>query len=100
MERGGSVYILTNYNNTVLYTGVTSRLYYRIMEHKQGVFSNSFTKKYRCNKLVYYELFPTIGEAITREKQIKNWHRAWKVNAINLFNPEWEDLTDRIKDYV
>lgn len=100
MERGGYVYILTNQVNKVLYIGVTSALYYRILEHKEGKYRNAFTTKYCCNKLVYYECFHTIDEAIVKEKQLKNWHRDWKINLINQFNPLWADLTDKVKDMI
>ena len=92
MERGGCVYILTNYSHTVLYIGVTSDLYSRIIQHKEKFYPNSFTAKYNCCKLVYYEQFITIEEAIGKEKQLKNWKRAWKINLINSENPNWEDL--------
>ncbi|MES2445569.1 MAG: GIY-YIG nuclease family protein [Bacteroidota bacterium] len=92
MERGGCVYILTNYSHTVLYIGVTSDLYSRIIEHKEKLYPNSFTAKYNCCKLVYYEQFITIEEAIGKEKQLKNWKRAWKINLINSENPNWDDL--------
>ena len=75
MERGCYVYIMTNFSNTVLYIGVTSRLYYRIIEHKEGKYKNSFSAKYNCHKLVYYESLPSIIEAIHREKQLKNWQK-------------------------
>ncbi|TCC93249.1 GIY-YIG nuclease family protein [Pedobacter frigiditerrae] len=92
MERGGCVYILTNFSHTVLYIGVTSDLYARIIEHKEKFYPNSFTAKFNCNKLVYYEQFSTIEEAIGKEKQLKNWKRAWKINLINAENSNWEDL--------
>jgi len=92
MERGGCAYILTNFSHTVLYIGVTSDLYSRITEHKEKLYPNSFTAKYNCNKLVYYEQFSTIEEAIGKEKQLKNWKRAWKINLVNSENANWEDL--------
>lgn len=92
MVRGGSVYILTNYDNEVLYIGVTSDLFSRIAEHKEKYYPSSFTAKYNCYKLVYYEHFMLIEEAIAKEKQLKNWKRQWKINLINNFNPNWEDL--------
>jgi len=92
MELGGCVYILTNYTHNVLYIGVTSELFFRIKERKEKVHPDSFTSKYNCNKLVYYEQFMTITEAIAKEKQLKNWKRQWKLNLINNFNPNWEDL--------
>ena len=86
MERGGCVYILTNHTNTVLYIGVTSDLYFRIVEHREKKYPDSFTAKYNCSKLVYYEQFESIDEAIAKEKQLKNWKRAWKINLINQHN--------------
>jgi len=75
MERGGSVYILTNISNDVLYIGVTADLFFRLQKHKSKKHRSSFTSKYNCTKLIYYESFTTIDEAISREKQLKNWHR-------------------------
>ncbi|WP_406825167.1 GIY-YIG nuclease family protein [Pedobacter sp. KACC 23697] len=92
MERGGYVYILTNFKHTVLYIGVTSELYFRIKEHKDKCYPNSFSARYNCNLLVFFEQFDSIEEAIIREKQLKNWKRAWKINLINELNPNWEDL--------
>ena len=83
--RKGFVYILTNYKNSVLYIGVTSNLVKRIYEHKFKL-DDSFTKKYNLAKLVYYEVFDDIKSAIEREKQLKNWHREWKINLISDFN--------------
>lgn len=93
MERGGYIYILTNKNNTVLYTGVTSNLTKRLYEHRSGYYPNSFTSKYNVTKLVYYEGFISIDEAIAREKQIKAGSRQKKQDLINAFNPQWNDLT-------
>ena len=92
MELGGCVYILTNFTHTVLYIGVTSELYFRIKEHKEKIYPDSFTAKYNCSILVYFKQFTTIEEAIGKEKQLKNWKRAWKINLINSENPNWEDL--------
>lgn len=75
MERGGHVYILTNVFNTVLYIGVTSDLFSRITEHKSKSQPKSFTAKYNCNKLVYFNVYPTIEEAIGMEKGTKKWNR-------------------------
>lgn len=97
MERGGCVYILTNHTRTVLYIGVTSDLYFRIVEHREKKYADSFTAKYNCSKLVYYEQFDSIEEAIAKEKQLKNWRRTWKINLINQNNPNWEDLFDTIE---
>ncbi|PIU82927.1 MAG: excinuclease ABC subunit C [Elusimicrobia bacterium CG06_land_8_20_14_3_00_38_11] len=87
-----SVYILTNKNNTVLYTGITSNLKKRIYEHKNKIV-NGFSKKYNMNKLVYYEVFETPIEAISVEKKIKGWLRIKKIKLIESINPEWKDLS-------
>ncbi len=87
------VYIMTNKNNTVLYTGVTSDLKERVIQHKQKLHSQSFTARYNICKLVYFEEFEYINEAINREKQIKGGSRRKKIELINKINPEWEDLS-------
>ncbi|MCP4236733.1 MAG: GIY-YIG nuclease family protein [Aestuariibacter sp.] len=87
----GYVYILTNKNNTVIYTGVTSMLEQRIWQHKNQIIEG-FTKKYNCQKLVWFEVSEEIVSAIAREKQIKSWSRKKKVTLINDSNPEWVDL--------
>ncbi|TCC87251.1 GIY-YIG nuclease family protein [Pedobacter frigiditerrae] len=92
MERGGCVYILTNVFNTVLYIGVTSDLFSRIAEHKDKLYPKSFTAKYDCNKLVFYEMYSTIEEAIGMEKRLKKWNRDWKIKLIEKNNPMWLDL--------
>ena len=84
---------MTNDNNTVLYTGVTSNLKERSQEHKNKKHNNSFTARYNIRKLVYFERFNTIGDAIKREKQIKGGSRKRKLDLINITNPEWRDLT-------
>jgi len=94
MYKGGHVYIMTNKTNTVLYTGVTSNLKLRILQHKEKYYKNSFTSRYNVCKLVYYEGFFNIEEAICREKQIKAGSRKKKVDMINSINPEWKDLYD------
>ena len=98
MERGGCVYIMTNKLCTVLYIGVTSNLVARIQEHREHLYPNSFTAKYNCELLVYYEYFGGIVEAINREKEIKKWRREKKENLINAINPHWKNLWDEIKD--
>ena len=85
------IYILTNKNNTVLYTGVTNNLVRRIWEHKSQL-TAGFTKKYNITKLVYYESFDNPTDAIKREKQIKAGSRKKKIELLNKFNPEWKDL--------
>ena len=92
MHYGGVVYIMTNKNNTVLYVGVTSNLSKRLREHISKTKANSFTARYNINKLVYYESFTRIEEAILREKQIKAGSRNKKIKLINSLNPKWEDL--------
>ena len=94
--KGGYVYILTNKNNTVLYTGVTNDLKRRLGEHAQKINPNSFTSRYNLYKLVYYESFFLIGDAIAREKQIKAGSRAKKVALINSVNPTWNDLSSEL----
>ena len=96
MQRVGYVYILTNSRHSVLYIGVTSNLITRIHQHQTKVFSSSFTAKYNCDKLIYWEGFHSIEEAITREKQLKKWNRAWKENLINTVNSDWKDLSDEL----
>ena len=91
MEKKGYIYIITNKNNTTLYTGVTSNLNKRIYEHKNHLIEG-FSKKYNLEKLVYYEIFEDIREAINREKQIKAGSRKKKEKLIKSINPEWKDL--------
>lgn len=95
MKTESYIYILTNQYNTVFYIGVTSDLIKRIYEHK-GKFIEGFTKKYDLNKLVYYEVASDVESAINREKQLKRWHRQWKINLIKEFNPTFEDLYSKI----
>ncbi|PIU68408.1 excinuclease ABC subunit C [candidate division WWE3 bacterium CG06_land_8_20_14_3_00_42_16] len=95
MNKQGFIYILTNQRNTVLYTGVTNNLIKRIWEHKNKVV-NGFTQKYNVHKLVYYEVFETIVEAIKREKQIKAGSRKKKIDLIEKINPGWKDLETRL----
>ena len=85
------VYIATNKMNTVFYTGVTNNLIKRIYEHRIGV-GSKFTSKYRITKLIYYEVYNDVLEAIKREKQIKAGSRKKKIDLINSFNPTFKDL--------
>lgn len=96
MHKGGAVYIMTNKNNSVLYVGVTSDLRVRVWEHKNKVHPNSFTAKYNCNKLVYYNSFSSIEEAIAEEKRLKGGGRKQKIDLINSINPEWKDLEEML----
>jgi putative endonuclease len=89
------IYILTNRLNGTLYTGVTSQLATRITQHKEKSVSG-FSHKYNLDKLVYYEQFDTMYDAITREKQLKNWRRQWKVKLIERLNPDWNDLSEEL----
>ena len=91
-----TVYIATNKLNTVLYTGVTNNLARRIYEHKHRLLSG-FTSKYNVNKLVYYEVFENINDAIFREKQIKAGSRSKKIQLIRKINPGFNDLYYRIE---
>jgi len=91
--RNGFVYIMTNAGNTVLYVGVTNNLRRRVQQHRKGLVEG-FTKRYRMVKLVYFEVFGRIEDAIKREKQLKNWRRKWKAELVEGFNPEWRDLSD------
>ncbi len=92
MPKQGYVYILTNPNNTVLYTGVTSNLVRRLHQHKTKALPG-FSAKYNCTKLVWFEQADEITSAIAREKQIKAGSRKKKENLINAVNPQWNDLT-------
>ncbi len=100
MVKGGYIYIMTNKNNSVLYTGVTNNLFRRITEHKSKINKNSFTARYNICKIVYFETFTSIVEAIAREKQIKAGSRKKKEDLINSINAEWKDLYDEIQDYT
>ncbi|MFA7658919.1 MAG: GIY-YIG nuclease family protein [Candidatus Gastranaerophilaceae bacterium] len=89
------IYIMTNFENGTLYTGVTNDLVRRVYEHKNKLIEG-FTKKYELDKLVYFEVFGSIEYAILREKQIKGGSRKKKLNLINNFNKEWKDLYEDI----
>jgi len=94
MQRRYCVYILTNKSRT-LYTGVTSNLPQRLQQHQSKAVPG-FTAKYNINRLVFYEEWATMGEAIAREKQIKGWRRDRKVALIESANPLWEDLAEHV----
>ncbi len=87
------IYILTNKTNKVLYIGITNDLVRRMFEHKNKLMEG-FSKKYKLTKLVYYEATIDVESAIRREKQLKNWHRDWKMNLVNERNPDWKDLSE------
>ena len=102
MASNACIYFLTNHYNNVLYVGVTNNLARRVAEHKAKI-NKGFTYKYNCDKLVYYEAYTLITDAIAREKQLKNWKREWKNKLITDFNAEWRDLSDEIgvdEDYI
>jgi putative endonuclease len=91
VDKQPAVYILASKRNGTLYIGVTSALVKRAWEHKNGT-TGGFTKKYNVHTLVYYELHPDMTSAITREKQMKKWRRAWKIQLIEKDNRDWRDL--------
>ena len=86
------VYILSNWDDSVLYIGVTSNLTRRLYEHRNKL-ADGFTKQYNVHKLVYYEHTNDVYSAISREKQLKNWSRSKKITLIERMNPEWRDLS-------
>ena len=86
------VYLLCNQKNGTLYVGVTNDLIRRTFEHKNGL-ADGFTKKHDVKNLAWYEVHEDIEQAILREKQIKKWNRAWKIDLIQKDNPEWRDLS-------
>ncbi|MDP2562990.1 GIY-YIG nuclease family protein [Psychrobium sp. 1_MG-2023] len=90
-----ATYILTNKSNTVLYIGVTSDLIKRVWQHKNKS-CQGFSNTYNLSKLIYFELHEEMYEAITREKQLKNWKRQWKISLIEKENPRWQDLYDEL----
>lgn len=91
----GYVYILASKKHGTLYIGVTSDLQKRIWQHKEKVLVG-FTQKYGVDKLVYYEIFDDMANAIMREKQMKKWNRDWKIKRIEETNPDWDDLYESI----
>lgn len=96
MNKPGYFYIMSNAHNKVLYCGATDDLYRRVNEHKNGVYTNSFTSRYNINKLVYYEVFSLTADAFKREKQVKGGSRLKKIKLIESINPDWTDLTEKI----
>ncbi|MEP2235819.1 MAG: GIY-YIG nuclease family protein [Alteripontixanthobacter sp.] len=90
-ERSPCVYILASQPRGTLYIGVTSDVMKRLYEHREGI-TGGFTSRYGVRRLVRYEMFGDMEGAILREKQLKNWHRPWKINLIESENPDWHDL--------
>jgi putative endonuclease len=95
MIKQPAVYILSSERNGTLYIGVTSNLVKRIWDHKNNLIKG-FTKRYNVHHLVWYELHDSMNSAIEREKNIKEWKRAWKIKLIEKDNPDWNDLYDSI----
>jgi putative endonuclease len=93
MRKRGYVYFMSNRMHGTLYCGVTSNLTLRVHQHKEGI-GSSFTRRYRLNRLVYFEQYELITEAIQRESNVKHWPRAWKIQLIEAVNPGWNDLTE------
>ncbi|WP_298485287.1 GIY-YIG nuclease family protein [uncultured Maribacter sp.] len=87
------VYIMTNKPNGVLYIGVTDNIEERVKEHKIKAYPKSFTAKYNCDKLIYFEEFHSGTDAVKRERQFKKWKRDWKINLIKEMNPSWSDIS-------
>ena len=94
-ERSYWVYILASRIGGTLYIGVTNDLVRRVYEHKMGL-ADGFTKKYGIHRLVYFEQYSDIEAAILREKRLKKWNRAWKIQLIEELNPNWDDLYPQI----
>lgn len=87
------IYIMTNKKQGVLYIGITNNIDERVKEHKLKIFPKSFTAKYNCNILVYFEEYEDGSEAAKREVQFKKWKREWKIKLIEEMNPNWNDLS-------
>jgi len=97
MSKKPVVYILASQRNGTLYIGVTSDLVQRIWEHRSNQLEG-FTKKYHVHMLVYYEYHDDMDSAIRREKQMKKWNRDWKLRLIEEHNPDWNDLSEEIRE--
>ncbi len=87
------VYIMSNKPNGIIYIGVTNNIEERVKEHKLKLYPNSFTAKYNCNKLIYFEELTEAEDAYNREKRMKKWKRDWKIKLIENMNPSWMDLS-------
>ena len=92
---GGYVYILASGTYGTLYIGVTNDLARRVYEHREGV-GSAFARKYGVHRLVHYEVFEDIQNAIHREKRLKKWNRRWKIDLIEAGNPRWDDLHETL----
>ncbi len=93
MDKQSYVYILASSKNGTLYIGVTSNLVGRTYQHKNNLIPG-FSAKHQCHKLVYFEVFDSIEQAIVREKRLKKWNRQWKIRLIEQDNPDWRDLSE------
>lgn len=99
MNKSYYVYILASDKKGTLYIGVTNDLVRRIYEHKNNL-ASSFSSKYDIHSLVYYETTSDINSALLREKQMKKWKRQWKINLIEKMNPEWDDLYEKLVQWI
>src|ERR1044071_1183750 len=97
MLTGACAYIVSDQRNRMLYTGSSTDLHGRVVKHKKKHYPNSFSAKHNCNKLVYYEVYPTLKEAFAREWQIKKYSHLKKVELIVKLNPEWRDLHEEVR---
>lgn len=97
MKKDFYVYIMTNYQETTFYIGVTSDLLRRVLEHKNKA-KEGFSSKYNLTKLIYFETTESSMAAIEREKQLKRWHREWKINLVKRTNPNFDDLSEHWLD--
>ncbi len=95
MDKKGFTYILASQKRGTLYIGVTSNLAKRMWEHREGI-GDGFSSKYKVFRLVHFEEFDMVAAAIAREKQLKQWHRDWKINLVEENNSEWKDLYQRL----
>lgn len=95
MTKKGYIYFVSNWNDNILYIGVTNSLVRRAGEHNEH-HGSEFTSKYNCTKLVYYEVLPTIEQAVAREKQLKHFKREWKNQLVESINPDWKDLGNEL----
>ena len=93
--KGGYVYIMSNKRDGTLYIGVTANLSRRIWEHRESIIAG-FTRRYGLKRLVYYESYDDIRDALQREKNLKHWPREWKLALIQQMNPDWEDLYEHL----
>jgi putative endonuclease len=93
------VYILASKRDGVLYIGVTNHLGRRVIEHKQGIIGG-FSNNYYVERLVYFEAFQYIDQALAREKTLKRWKRAWKIELIEKMNPDWKDIYEELNNLI